>query len=235
MIEHHPHPDILKQFVDASLPVSISVIVSAHIEMCSKCQQSVAHLTDIAGLKAFDMLEDDILHMHDIDDEQHVFSDFFDSRSFKNIQSNVMASMTCEPVMASPVNSQAIEVAGKQFILPRALNSLVLKEWRGFGKISRARLQLDDGKRRTSLLCIDKEGFIPFHSHCGFEITLLLQGSFDDEMGHYRVGDFIWLNEEQTHAPITSEGCVCLTVSDNALRFRQGVSQLINPLGKLIY
>ena len=103
------------------------------------------------------------------------------------------------------------------------------------GKISRARLDFEDDAHHTSLLHIDKDGQVPCHTHKGFEITLLLEGSFEDEMGVYNKGDFIWLDGNHTHQPATKEGCVCLTVSSDALYFTKGVSQLFNPLGKYIY
>ncbi|CAG8999531.1 MAG: Anti-sigma-E factor ChrR [Candidatus Celerinatantimonas neptuna] len=233
MIEHHPHLEILRQFVDRSLPVSISVIVSAHVELCSQCQRTVEYLTKFAALEAFELLEDNISNVDDI-----IMSESSENGLLEEIQSNLMNSISNESVAQHAdrtKDTSEIDVAGQRIVLPKVLMSIALKEWKSFGKISRARLQLNDGKRRTSLLRIDKGGCIPSHSHCGFEITLPLHGRFDDEMGHYGVGDFIWLNTDHTHAPQTSEGCLCLTVSDDALRFRQGVSQLINPLGKLIY
>ena len=136
---------------------------------------------------------------------------------------------------STPQENVEVEVAGQSFTLPRALRSVVRKEWLNLGKISRARLDFEDEPRHASLLHIAEGGQVPAHTHKGFEITLLLQGSFDDEMGHYSAGDFVWLDGKHTHNPITQEGCVCLTVSSDALHFTKGVSQLFNPLGKFIY
>ena len=133
------------------------------------------------------------------------------------------------------VEAQQETVSNTTFTIPRALNSVARKDWLNLGKISRARLDFDDESHHTSLLHIDKDGQVPCHTHKGFEITLLLEGSFEDEMGVYNKGDFIWLDGEHTHQPATKEGCVCLTVSSDALYFTKGVSQLFNPLGKYIY
>lgn len=155
-----------------------------------------------------------------------------------SIEATMLDQITRLPVekaVTLPKTITEIEVSGQRIALPNAIKSLALKEWQGLGKISRARINLDDETRRTSLLHIDKGGSVPHHTHKGFEITLLLQGSFEDEMGTYHAGDFIWLSGEHTHNPVTQEGCVCLTVSSDALHFTQGVSQLFNPLGKLIY
>lgn len=172
----------------------------------------------------------------DHSDVNSIFNDVNDTGI--STDSDMLAQITSLPVeepTTRPKTVTEIEVAGKRISLPNAIKSLALKEWQGLGKISRARINLDDETRRTSLLHIDKGGSVPHHTHKGFEITLLLQGSFEDEMGTYHAGDFIWLSGEHTHNPVTQEGCVCLTVSSDALHFTQGVSQLFNPLGKLIY
>lgn len=257
MINHHPTDAVLKEFIAGNLPVSISVIVSSHIEMCAECQAKVNRLTeemaqDLFGLESSQHL----VNSQHLDNSKHIatpdsanlsldnalsqidLSHLDISDSGDNLTLDMISAITEQPVEQAnnlPQTITEIEVSGKRLPLPRAMRSIALKEWQGLGKVSRARLNLDDGERRTSLLHIDKLGTVPSHTHKGFEITLLLEGSFEDEMGTYSAGDFIWLDGEHTHSPVTKEGCVCLTVSDNALHFTQGVSQLFNPLGKLIY
>jgi putative transcriptional regulator len=160
------------------------------------------------------------------------------SMIFDNDLLSMMDSITTQVVEEEPVRPKTIrqiEVAGLRLPLPRAMSSIGLKDWQGVGKLSRSRLELADKNLKASLLYIDKGGSIPSHTHKGYEITLLLQGSFSDEMGSYHEGDFLWLDGEHTHHPVTEEGCVCLTVSSDAIHFTQGMSQLFNPIGKFIY
>jgi putative transcriptional regulator len=229
MIKHHPNAAILKDFVDGNLADSVSLIVSSHVELCEHCQKQVSMLTaqaadsvfesDTAGLKLSDSEMDAFLS----DDGE------FDFDAIDQITADL--SQAVEVV----VEAQQETVSNTTFMIPRALNSVARKDWLNLGKISRARLDFDDESHHTSLLHIDKDGQVPCHTHKGFEITLLLEGSFEDEMGVYNKGDFIWLDGEHTHQPATKEGCVCLTVSSDALYFTKGVSQLFNPLGKYIY
>ncbi|MCC4781900.1 transcriptional regulator [Vibrio splendidus] len=229
MIKHHPNAAILKDFVDGNLADSVSLIVSSHVELCEHCQKQVSMLTvqaadsvfesDTAGLKLSDSEMDAFLS----DDGE------FDFDAIDQITADL--SQAVEVV----VEAQQETVSNTTFTIPRALNSVARKDWLNLGKISRARLDFDDESHHTSLLHIDKDGQVPCHTHKGFEITLLLEGSFEDEMGVYNKGDFIWLDGEHTHQPATKEGCVCLTVSSDALYFTKGVSQLFNPLGKYIY
>ncbi|MDB1125604.1 ChrR family anti-sigma-E factor [Vibrio algarum] len=250
MINYHPSEAVLKEFVAGTLPASVAIVVASHVEMCDECQSLVSQLTAQVAMEVFDVQEE-TLNIEDFDfnfDESELEVESLETQSFnaqlfetqpQSVASlDMLEAITAQPVEKTatlPVTVKEIEVSGTRVALPRAMKSISLKEWQGIGKISRARLNLDDDERRMSLLHIAKGGNVPQHTHKGYEITLLLEGSFEDEMGSYHAGDFIWLDGKHTHNPMTQEGCVCLTVSSDALRFTQGVSQLINPLGKLIY
>ncbi|MEZ8284394.1 ChrR family anti-sigma-E factor [Vibrio splendidus] len=229
MIKHHPNAAILKDFVDGNLADSVSLIVSSHVELCEHCQQQVSMLTAQAADSIF---ENDTSGLQLSESEMDAFladNGEFDFDAIDKITADL--SQAVEVV----IEPQQETVSDTTFTVPRALNSVVRKDWMNLGKISRARLDFDDESHHTSLLHIDKDGQVPCHTHKGFEITLLLEGSFEDEMGIYNKGDFIWLDGKHTHQPVTKEGCVCLTVSSDALYFTKGVSQLFNPLGKYIY
>ncbi|MCC4855932.1 ChrR family anti-sigma-E factor [Vibrio lentus] len=236
MIKHHPNAAILKDFVDGNLADSVSLIVSSHVELCEHCQKQVSMLTAQAADSVFESdtsaFENDTAGLKLSDSEMDAFladDKEFDFDAIDQITADL--SQAVEVV----VEAQQETVSNTTFTIPRALNSVARKDWLNLGKISRARLDFDDESHHTSLLHIDKDGQVPCHTHKGFEITLLLEGSFEDEMGVYNKGDFIWLDGEHTHQPATKEGCVCLTVSSDALYFTKGVSQLFNPLGKYIY
>ena len=94
---------------------------------------------------------------------------------------------------------------------------------------------MDEGEIHTSLLQIQPGGMIPEHTHKGFEVTLLLDGEFSDDMGSYEAGDFIMLDGTHQHNPKTEDGCLCLTVVSDALHFTQGFGKLLNPFGSLLY
>ncbi|PMO40849.1 transcriptional regulator [Vibrio splendidus] len=236
MIKHHPNAAILKDFVDGTLADSVSLIVSSHVELCEHCQQQVSMLTAQAADSVFESdtsaFDSDTSGLQLSDSEMDAF--LSDDGEF---DFDAIAQITADSSQAIEVTPevQQVTVADTTFTIPRALNSVARKDWMNLGKISRARLDFDDEAHHTSLLHIDKDGQVPCHTHKGFEITLLLEGSFEDEMGVYNKGDFIWLDGDHTHQPATKEGCVCLTVSSDALYFTKGVSQLFNPLGKYIY
>ncbi|WP_110456275.1 ChrR family anti-sigma-E factor [Shewanella algidipiscicola] len=247
MIKHHPTSNVLSGFVAGDLPASVAIIVASHVELCRECANHVQQLTEQAAMQAFDMTADDDWLNHQVQlgdtSPQHINDIDHDGIESNDMELACDSRAMIDAITASPAQVKSavaqtvteIEVAGQRISLPRAMKSIGLREWQGLGKLSRARLALDDDELRASLLHIDKGGSVPCHTHKGFEITLLLQGSFDDEMGHYTAGDFIWLDGDHTHQPITQEGCVCLTVSSDAIHFTQGMSQLLNPIGRFIY
>ncbi|QYJ84935.1 ChrR family anti-sigma-E factor [Shewanella mesophila] len=247
MIKHHPTSSVLRHFVAGELPVSVAVIVASHVELCDECRAAVQLLTEQAAAQAFDdtvmgealsglqsdtpIEDDEFFKAFDFD--AATVSDITGSDAANMIESITEQSALINSALAQTVNE--IEISGTRIKLPRAIKSIALREWQGLGKLSRARLALEDQELRASLLHIDKGGSVPCHTHKGFEITLILRGSFEDEMGSYREGDFMWLDGDHTHQPVTKEGCVCLTVSSDAIHFTQGMSQLLNPIGRFIY
>lgn len=218
MIKYHPNDEILAQFVSGKLPAAINVAISIHIEMCECCQEKVGHLTKIAAEQNLtNIVAEEPLSDFDLDQmfEQIVIDERLD--------------------VVSTQAPKRLNLGSKQIELPNALNQLDLGDWSGFGKVNRCRVKLDDENIRSSLLHISAGGEIPAHTHRGQELTILLDGSFKDELGEYQKGDFIWLSAEHEHQPFSEEGCLCYAVVTDPLHFTEGFSRLLNPIGKLIY
>lgn len=216
MINFHPTRELLEAHCAAQLPLSLSVAVGAHIEMCPVCQAKVEEITELQATDSWDeALPDDI--------------DF--SGMLENIIEQPIP--TISAINKKP--SQKTMVAGKAYQLPMAFRSFNHLKWTKLGPVSRARVNKDDQQIRSSLLHIDKDGRIPQHQHKGYELTLLLDGSFEDEHGVYNKGDFIWLSGDVKHSPYTKEGCLCFAVQDAPLHFSGGISQVFNPLAGLMY
>lgn len=57
------------------------------------------------------------------------------------------------------------------------------------------------------------------HTHSGAEFTQVLQGALDDDGTIYRAGDFVELDEAQTHRPVVhgNEPCLCLFATEGRL------------------
>jgi putative transcriptional regulator len=97
------------------------------------------------------------------------------------------------------------------------------------------RLRTGDVDNEFALYHIRAGGRIPKHTHRGTELTLVLEGAFSDEVGHYRQGDFIMRDAEQSHTPTASRDgdCVCIGVLDAPVQFQGWNYRMLNPFMKL--
>lgn len=225
MIKHHPKFELIQAFVNGDLPASLSAGVAIHAEMCAQCQQQIAQLTEQIAEVSF---EEAFLDRFIVDDVDEPMLLDFDAMAESIMQSDDI----CEPDIQQ---DKTILLNNIEYPLPRALSKVTFGKTAHIGKLARARIQLDENEIHTSLLHIDPGGSVPEHTHKGFELTLLLEGSFRDEQGEYVKGDFIMLDASNKHHPISENGCLCYTVANDALRFTQGINKLLNPIGSFIY
>lgn len=222
MIKHHPNTELLSAHVKGQLPASLSAAITMHNELCPQCARTVNNMTEEQAELSFEQsttqTKSDIDY-NEIDIEQMIAA----------ITSDDSIDLLAEDV------PMTITVKGQNYKIPRAIQHMPMGKWNSFGKITRARLDLNEGDVHSSLLQIAPGGSVPDHTHKGYELTLLLHGSFNDEMGTYVAGDFIMLDSEHQHKPKTTDGCLCFTVASGAQHFTQGINKLLNPIGSFIY
>jgi len=228
MIKHHPKFELLKSFVDGDLPASLAAGIAIHTDMCPLCRQKVSQLTEQVAEASFEQNQwgkfaVDDNHLTDITE-----------LDFDSIIDEITAIDDLEPIK-TPIEARLITFKGMQYTLPNTLRNFPLGRTAQIGNLSRARIQLNEGEIHTNLLHIAPGGSIPEHTHKGFELTLLLAGTFADERGEYVAGDFIMLDQRHQHQPATEHGCLCYTVANDALHFTQGINKLLNPIGAFIY
>lgn len=222
-MRHHPTHELMSVFASGELPASLSIAVAAHLELCRDCQAAVDRMTQQAAQQEF--ITPSSTSQQDNEED---FADMI----MQITQDDALFDVQID---TDETAEQTIEFKGQHYRLPRTLQSLVLQKQQKLGKLTRSRIDLQEGSLKTSLLHIEPGGSVPMHTHKGFELTLLLDGEFEDEMGKYQKGDFIWLTGQHEHTPTTTTGCLCFTVSNDALQFTQGFSKLLNPIGQFIY
>ncbi|PML80029.1 ChrR family anti-sigma-E factor [Enterovibrio norvegicus] len=234
MIKYHPTDEMLAAHAVGDLAASMSIAVSAHCEMCEHCMNKVALFTEQAAQLAFDVPlphGGNAVSGNDIAQEEPLDMDAM----FGNMLADIMSDEMVPKTLVTPSPKAEISVCGETYSLPIALRRYHQLGWSSIGTISRARLPLNEGDTRASLLHIGMNGSVPSHTHKGTELTLLLGGHFEDENDTYVPGDFIMLDASNHHTPQTHDGCLCYTVSDAPLHFTKGVSQLLNAVGRVIY
>jgi len=232
MIKHHPTFELLKSFVNGDLPASLAAGVAIHADMCQECQQKIAQLTEQVAETSFEF-EEQFLDRFIVDEQEIQPENIEVEDSFDEMIASITASKAVE--LQQPKTEKMVSFNDNTYVLPTALNHMQLDKAMHIGKLSRARIQLDEDEIHTSLLHMAPGGSVPEHTHKGFELTLLLDGSFEDANGKYVKGDFIMLDKKHHHHPVSHEGCLCYTVANDALHFTQGINKLLNPIGSFIY
>lgn len=215
MVTFHPEARFLHDYAAGSLPRAHAISVATHLAFCDKCR---AHLQQLNSLGAA------LLERNDRPVELS-----------KDAFSQVMARIEQgEPQgKSAPLAERS---AGGHTDLPRVLTKLLgpdeqALQWRALGsKLRIANLTTGDQRREAALYHIRAGGRIPGHTHRGEEITVVLRGSFSDNEGCYRRGDFIVRTEGETHSPMATqnEDCLCLSVLEAPVVFT-GLQRLINP------
>ncbi len=229
-MKHHPKHELLSLYSQGELPAGLSIIIAAHLELCPQCQQQASHMTAHHAEQTFTpaMQAEPSWNSDSCDHDLHDV-DFDVTGMIDAITSDVRHD---DVILKDKIHFQ---VKQHDYWLPQALASVALQPQQHLGKLTRSRIELNEGKLKTSLLHIEAGGSVPMHTHKGFEATLLLAGEFSDEMDDYQASDFIWLTGEHQHTPTTKSGCLCLTVSDDGQIFTQGLAKLLNPISQFIY
>ncbi len=221
-ITYHPSDELLSSHVNGDLPESLAVGVSLHCALCQECKAKAERLTQQLADIAWQINETDIMPY----DSQLSFD--------YAVMIDAITQTETDETYLRATPKHFISVVDKIIEVPYLLHRYTDMTWHHFGTVSRVRL-VEEDEGHSNLLHIAAGGEIPCHTHKGFELTLLLDGSFEDESGYYTKGDFIWLDNSHQHSPKTANGCLCYTVQNAPLHFTKGISKLFNPIGGFLY
>jgi putative transcriptional regulator len=104
--------------------------------------------------------------------------------------------------------------------------------WRFMGPgMSNSRLWSGSHGERLWLLRAKGGIAIPEHGHTSDEWTLVLNGSYQTELGQYHRGDIEVADDQIDHQPMIDAGeeCVCLVYTQGPLQFKSLISRLAQP------
>ena len=129
-------------------------------------------------------------------------------------------------VLGHSAKPSILELDGRQFTLPRALQRYVHKtgNWSHLlGKLWQAPVDLGDAGK-ANFIYMGKGGRVPEHTHKGTELTLVIDGQYSDGIADYDCGDFTIRDANHQHLPHSEaeEGCLVFTIVDQPLHFTSG-------------
>lgn len=212
-IYHHADDSTLLAHAAGALPEGLSLVLAAHLETCHRCRERVANAEQLGGSMLSELSPEDI----QADSLEHIW-DRINTPESQQTENQPVVNVTGLPA-----------VLAKYF--PDGLDSI---PWRrvapGIRQFIFNRVSSERGSVR--LFSIAPGTTIPHHSHGGTELTLVLRGSFSDEIGRFGPGDLADLDDSVSHQPVadTNEPCICLIATDERLRFTGMFSRLIQPL-----
>lgn len=198
-ITHHPDISTLMCCAAGSQPEAFAAVVASHLALCPACREEVRRMQEI-GVALFDKLEPVPV----------------------SCQPPVVALRAGEADVGTPPDDREIIEGICKTGVPMPLAKHVgccLHDvpWQTVAPgIATYTIPLSQGCCGTLKLVMVQPGTaLPEHGHAGAELTLVLTGSYSDEIGTFRPGDVADLDEETTHRPVAcpQNGCVCLTAS----------------------
>jgi putative transcriptional regulator len=208
---HHPDDATLLSYAAGSLAESFQILVSCHLQNCQSCRERITEAEQL-GASLMEAVTPSPISQREsfmvlLDQEQ-------DNISYLKEQ-NDKASIPTD--------------------LPMELEHLLQKgdinlPWKRVAPgIESIELSSQDGGLK--LLKIAPQTQIPAHSHKGSELTLILQGSYVDELGCFATGDVADLDPSVNHKPKAGadQPCICLVAMDAPLKFNGLLPKLLRP------
>ncbi len=210
-IKHHLTPGILMAYSAGTLPEAFNLLVASHLSICDKCR---------AEAESYDMLGGEVL------EEQAANAIAMDPGSLEA----TMALIAGGPVEEAP---RPINVGS---ILPAPLQDYVGGDvgdiaWKSVGMGVKQAILKTSSEASARLLYIPAGAAMPDHGHKGVEMTMVLQGAFQDEDDYFARGDVEIADSDLHHTPVADihEDCICLAVTDAPLKFRGLIPRLAQP------
>lgn len=210
-IRHHINDDLLVAYAAGQLSEGWSLAIACHLAMCPDCRRGLA-AAEATGGALLEQLEPVA----------------GDEDSWERLKQRVLAD---KPEAIVPVQRPA------KATLPEPLRSylggdLDTLKWRTMGTAKQIMIRTGDKETQARLLRIPAGKPVPEHSHGGRELTLVLTGSFHDEVDEFGPGDIEDADGSLTHQPIAGpeEDCICLAITDAPLKFSSRLVRLVQPL-----
>jgi putative transcriptional regulator len=194
------------------LPEAVNLIVATHISLCDECR---------AALGSYDAVGGAVL-------------DTCDSVQMSNNSLNSVLDMI--HAQDNQVQDKPVLAKVQDDVLPAPLvdyvgGGLDNVRWRSAGMGVKQAILPTSKDATARLLYIPAGTAIPDHGHHGLELTLVLQGAFQDEDGYFSRGDIEVADEDMNHTPVAdiSEDCICLAVTDAPLKFKGLMPRIAQP------
>jgi putative transcriptional regulator len=195
-ISHHPDVATLMCCSAGSQPEACAAVIASHLAVCPTCRKEVRRMQKI-GVALFDTLEPEGL-------------------AAPAPVVKMRAAEADDAEKSEPCVLSAGEIP--QFLVSCVGPCLDRMSWDPVtqGIWTHAIVLSAGASGDLRLIKVEPGKSFPLHGHTGWELTLVLRGSYTDEFGTFRPGDVADLDSDAEHRPVAckSEGCICLMASE---------------------
>lgn len=193
----HPHDDTLIAYAAGILDEFSSALVAAHIAACPLCRAATA-VADAAGGVLLDAWPP--------------------TEMAPGSLAAALGRLNEEAPKSAMFSVPSWFPPALRRVLPGPYDDLA---WRRVSLGVRA-ATLSPGGPKAQLLRAPPGTRLPLHAHGGHELTLVLKGSYTDELGTFSRNDVADIEGAVSHRPVIDPGeeCVCLVVADAPLRLQ---------------
>ncbi|MEM6308612.1 MAG: ChrR family anti-sigma-E factor [Pseudomonadota bacterium] len=210
-IKHHLTPGILMAYAAGTLPEAFNLLVASHLSLCDDCR---------AEFESYEALGGELLETQAFD---------------QAAMSGGSLEATLALIAGGPVEEPARPIRAKG-VLPTPLQDYVGGDlsdikWKPVGMGVKQAILKTSSEASARLLFIPAGAAMPDHGHKGVEMTMVLQGAFQDEDDYFARGDVEIADVDLHHTPVADihEDCICLAVTDAPLKFRGLIPKIAQP------
>ncbi|WP_243410257.1 ChrR family anti-sigma-E factor [Pokkaliibacter plantistimulans] len=218
---HHPDDATLVSYAAGGLATALSITVACHLAICPRCRQRVSEADALGGHLLSHLPQQSLSAEH-----RQAMLDALDKPAADEPAAGHRASTA---IASKETSAEADDLlpAPLQHLLGERFSDL---KWSTLGP-GMKQVKMHVGNSNLRLFKIAPGTCMPLHSHGGSELTLVLRGSYSDEIGRFCPGDVADLDPEVEHQPIADrdQDCICLIATDAPLRFRGIVPRLLQP------
>jgi putative transcriptional regulator len=207
-IKHHLNEDVLMAYAAGTLPEAFNLIVAAHVSLCDTCRAAAESYDAVGGA----LLETD------------------------NSVELSAGSLDATLALIAKGAPEQIKHTRTPGVLPGPVQDYVggdldAIKWRPVGMGVKQAILPTTSDATARLLYIPAGCAMPDHGHKGMELTLVLQGAFQDDDDYFARGDVETADEHLHHTPVAAQGepCICLAVTDAPLTFKGLIPRIAQP------
>ena len=211
MITHHLDDASLIALSSGTLNARLALAATAHIELCPQCREGLRLAEQIGGALLVDQplaptAQDGLTRCWDLIATH-------DRPAARQSAPPPAQALVLPPVLAE--------------FLPHDLDAL---PWQRLtAKVEHFPLHgfgAEPGWIR--LFRFQPGAVVPTHRHGDAEMSLVLQGSYTDELGQFRVGDIADLDADASHRPVVdgAEPCIALIAANAPVAFEGKLNRL---------